>query len=265
MEICSIASGSSGNCIYVGNEKNHILIDAGVSRKRIVEGLSQIGVAPEQLDAIFVTHEHIDHIQGIPMMVKMFGTPVFATGGTLDGICMKDKKGVIGHDRLYQIYEDESVQIGDLKVTPFHMSHDAAEPVCYTVEEKDKKIGIATDLGVYDDYTISHLAGSQLLLLEANHDISMLEAGKYPYQLKCRILGEKGHLSNEASGQLLCQLIHKELKQVFLAHLSKENNYPQLAYEAVKCQIWEEMGLNKLPFTLTVAKREEPSEMVILK
>lgn len=265
MRVCSIASGSSGNCIYVGNDKNHILIDAGVSRKRIVEGLAGIGVAPEDLDGIFVTHEHIDHIQGINMMVKMFGTSVFATGGTLDGICMKDKKGVVGRDKLYQVYADESVRIGDLKVTPFEMSHDAAEPVCYTVECNGHKLGMATDLGVYDDYTIDHLAGSDVLLLEANHDISMLEAGKYPYQLKCRILGSKGHLSNEASGQLLCRLFHKKLKYAFLAHLSKENNYPQLAYEAVKCQIWEEMGLNKLPFELMVAKREEPSVMVNLK
>lgn len=265
MKVCSIASGSSGNCIYVGNDKNHILIDAGVSRKRIVEGLKGIGVAPEELDGIFVTHEHIDHIQGINMMVKMFGTPVFATGGTLDGICMKDKKGVVSHDKLFQVYADESVCIGDLKVTPFHMSHDAVDPVCYTVECNGHKLGMATDLGVYDDYTVEHLSGSDVLLLEANHDISMLEAGKYPYQLKCRILGERGHLSNEASGQLLCQLFHKKLKHVFLAHLSKENNYPQLAYEAVKCQIWEEMGLNKLPFELMVAKREEPTAMVKLK
>lgn len=265
MRVCSIASGSSGNCIYVGNEKNHILIDAGVSRKRIVEGLDRLGVAPEQLDAIFVTHEHIDHIQGIHMMVKMFGTPVFATGGTLDGICMKDKQGVIRHDRLYQLYADEEVQIGNFRIMPFQMSHDAAEPVCYTVECDGKKVGLATDLGMFDDYTIEHLAGSEILLLEANHDISMLEAGKYPYPLKCRILGERGHLSNEASGQLLCRLFHKKLKYVFLAHLSKENNYPQLAYEAVKCQIWEEMGLNQFPFELMVAKREEPSETVVLR
>lgn len=265
MKICSIASGSSGNCIYVGSEKKHILIDAGVSRKRIVEGLAQIGILPEMLDAIFVTHEHIDHIQGIPMMVKMFGTPVFATGGTLDGICMRDKQGVVSHDKLYQIYADEAVQIGDLKITPFHISHDAADPVCFTIECKGYKLGMATDLGVYNDYTIEHLSGSDVLLLEANHDISMLEAGKYPYQLKCRILGERGHLSNEASGQLLCRLFHKKLKYAFLAHLSKENNYPQLAYEAVKCQIWEEMGLNRLPFELIVAKREEPSEVVLLK
>jgi phosphoribosyl 1,2-cyclic phosphodiesterase len=264
MKVCSIASGSSGNCIYVGDEKNHILIDAGVSRKRIVEGLQEIGVAPEMLDAIFVTHEHTDHIQGINMMVKLFGTPVFATGGTLDGICMKDKKGDIGKEKLYQLYADEPVRIGNMKIMPFRMSHDAAEPVCYTVESSGQKVGIATDLGMFDDYIIDHLAGCDILLLEANHDISMLEAGKYPYQLKCRILGDRGHLSNEASGKLLCRLSQNKLKYAFLAHLSKENNYPQLAYEAVKCQIWEETGLQTLPFELMVAEREKPSPLVVL-
>ncbi len=264
MKVCSIASGSSGNCIYVGDEKNHILIDAGISRKRIVEGLKQIGVSPEELDAIFVTHEHSDHIQGIYMMVKMFGTPVFATGGTLDGICMKDNKGVIGREKLYQLYADEAVQVGHMRIMPFHMSHDAAEPVCYTVESGRQKLGIATDLGMFDDYIISHLEGCDILLLEANHDISMLEAGKYPYSLKRRILSDRGHLSNEASGQLLCRLSQNRLKYAFLAHLSKENNYPQLAYEAVKCQIWEEMGVTSLPFQLMVAERDKPSRMVAL-
>jgi len=264
MKVCSIASGSSGNCIYVGDEKNHILIDAGISRKRIVEGLNQIGVSPEELDAIFVTHEHSDHIQGIYMMVKMFGIPVFATGGTLDGICMKDNKGVMGREKLYQLYADEAVQVGNMRIMPFRMSHDAAEPVCYTVESGRQKLGIATDLGMFDDYIINHLEGCDILLLEANHDISMLEAGKYPYSLKRRILSDRGHLSNEASGQLLCRLFQNRLKYAFLAHLSKENNYPQLAYEAVKCQIWEEMGVNSLPFRLMVAERDKPSRMVAL-
>ena len=144
------------------------------------------------------------------------------------------------------------------------MSHDAAEPVCYTVESGGQKLGVATDLGMFDDYIIQHLEGCDILLLEANHDISMLEAGKYPYSLKRRILSDRGHLSNEASGQLLCRLSQKRLKYAFLAHLSKENNYPQLVYEAVKCQIWEEMGINTLPFQLMVAERDKPSPLVAL-
>ena len=264
MKLCSIASGSSGNCIYVGEGEHHILIDAGISRKRIVEGLNGIGVQPEQLDAIFVTHEHSDHIQGLPMMVKAFQVPVYATGGTLDGIRERDKQGIIQMDNLFQVHADQTVQIGGMHITPFRISHDAAEPVCYTVEAGGHKASVATDMGKYDDYTVEHLAGSELLLLEANHDISMLEAGSYPYPLKCRILSERGHLSNEDSGRLLCRLLHERLQYIFLAHLSKENNYPELAYETVKCQLWEEMGMRHLPFQLKVAERESPSGMVAL-
>ncbi len=262
MQVCSIASGSSGNCIYVGDGKHHILIDAGISRKRIVEGLSEINVRPQDLDAIFVTHEHSDHIQGLPMMVKMFQTPIYATGGTLDRIRQKDKKGIIGMEHLYQVYADREVQIGSMQITPFRISHDAAEPVCYTVESQGQKASVATDLGKFDDYIVEHLEGSQILLLEANHDISMLESGSYPYSLKCRILSEWGHLSNEDSGRLLCRLLGKRLEYIFLAHLSKENNYPELAYETVKCRLWEELGMTKLPFHMSVAERDKPSMLV---
>lgn len=264
MKVCSIASGSSGNCIYIGDGKHHILIDAGISRKRIVDGLRSLHVMPEELDGILVTHEHVDHMKGIPMMAKMFGMPVFATGGTLDELCYKDKNEDIRKEHLYQVYADEPFVIGDFRITPFSMSHDAAEPVCYTVETAGKKLGMATDLGIYDDYTVGHLSGSDCLILEANHDISMLEAGKYPYPLKRRILGRRGHLSNEEAGQLLCRLYHKKLKHVFLAHLSKENNYPRLAYEAVKCELWEGLGMTSLPFSLSVAERDQPSEAVVL-
>lgn len=264
MRICSIASGSSGNCIYIGEGNDHILIDAGISRKRIVDGLQGIGVEPEELSGIFVTHEHIDHVRGIPMMEKMFGTPVFATDGTLEELLFKDKNQDIKKENLHQVYAGETVTVGALRVTPFAMSHDAAEPVCYTVEAGGKKVGMATDLGVYDEKVIQYLSGSECILLEANHDISMLEAGNYPYSLKCRILGNRGHLSNEAAGELLCKLYHKKLKYVFLSHLSKENNYPELAYEAVKCELWEGLGIHTLPFSMAVSNRDQPSELVVV-
>src|SRR5699024_9117367 len=123
------------------------------------------------------------------------------------------------------------------------------------IEADGHKAGIATDLGQYNEYIMEHLQDSELLLLEANHDISMLEAGKYPYPLKRRILGEKGHLSNEDSGRLLRRLMSDRLQYTFLAHLSRENNYPELAYETVRCQIWEETGLHEMPFQLSVAER----------
>lgn len=264
MRVCSIASGSSGNCIYVGEKGHHILIDAGISRKRIVEGLKELDVAPEELDAILITHEHSDHIKGLEMMEKKYQVPIYATGGTLDAIRQKDKNHVIPMERLFQVRADRPISLGGMEITPFRISHDAAEPVCYTVESDGHKVSMATDLGVYDDYTISYLEGSEVLLLEANHDISMLETGHYPYPLKCRILSEYGHLSNEASGSLLCKLLHDRLQHIFLAHLSKENNYPELAYETVKCQLWQEMGMQELPFGLSVAKRDAISESVIV-
>lgn len=150
------------------------------------------------------------------------------------------------------------------QIMPYKMSHDAADPVCYTVEADGQKVSMATDLGVYDDYIVDHLEDSDVLLIEANHDISMLEAGHYPYPLKRRILGEWGHLSNEDSGRLLCSLMGNHLKYAFLAHLSKENNYPALAYEAVRCQIWEEMGSKEVPFQLQVAERDKPSQLVTI-
>ena len=154
--------------------------------------------------------------------------------------------------------------MGEITVMPFYTSHDSADPVGYTLTAEGHKASIATDLGKYDEYIISHLKNTEVLFIEANHDISMLEAGSYPYSLKRRILSEYGHLSNEDSGSLLCKVINKKLKYAFLAHLSKENNYPQLAFEAVKCQLWEEIGLKELNFDLSVAKRDEPSKMVVL-
>ncbi len=264
MKICSIASGSSGNCIYVGDGTTHILIDAGISRKRIVEGLSSIGVSPDELSAIFVTHEHSDHIQGLKMMVKMFDTPIYATRGTLGAIRHKITDECLNLDNLHQVEPDNSIKLGNMTVTPFSTSHDASDPACYTIETAGHKASIATDLGKYDDYIIDHLQGSELIMLEANHDISMLESGAYPYQLKCRILGEKGHLSNDATGKLICSLLPGNLKYIFLSHLSKENNYPELAYQTVKCCLWENMGISNLPFKMYVAKREQPSEMITL-
>ncbi len=262
MKVCSIASGSSGNCLYIGDKDTNILIDAGISRKKIVDGLGKIGINPRQIDGILITHEHIDHIRGINMMVKMFDIPVYATGSTLDYIRTKDQQGVISMNHLYEVHPDKCIALKNMEIMPFSISHDAADPVCYTVYSGGHKVGVATDLGIYNEYTVDHLLGSELLVLEANHDISMLEAGRYPYNLKRRILGKKGHLSNDDSGRLLCRLLNKGLKYTFLAHLSKENNYPALAYQAVKCQIWEEFGLTELPFHMSVANRDTLSAII---
>ena len=266
IRVCSIASGSSGNCTFIESGEKRILIDAGISRKRIVEGLSELGVSADSLDAIFVTHEHTDHIKGIPMMAKMFEIPIYATKPTLDEIIYKDKKGEIDRRLVHSVTPDESYIFGDMDIVPYHISHDAACPVGYTVRMGEHKVSLATDLGVYDDYIVENLKGSDVLFLESNHDITMVETGPYPYQLKLRILGHKGHLSNEASGSLLSEIMRggTALKKVFLSHLSKENNYPRLAYEAVKCQIWEELGTHDYGFDMYVSNRDMLSEAVVL-
>lgn len=261
MKVCPIASGSSGNCIYVGEGKEGILIDAGISRKRIVEGLKSIGVMPEELRGICITHEHSDHIAGLRVFAKQYHTPLYATAGTF--AFLQDKMGEVLSECTCHIVEaGKAFSIDRIRMQALAISHDAAEPVAYTVQIGECKFGMATDLGFYDEGTLDFLQGSQILLLEANHDISMLQAGTYPYQLKRRILGNKGHLSNTAAGDLLCALLHDTLRHVYLAHLSKENNYPELAYETVRCRLRLHAGLEQYPFSMAVAKRNEPSCMV---
>ena len=263
MRLASLSSGSSGNSIYVGSDSTHILIDTGCSRKRIVEGLSKLDLSLEDIDAIFVTHEHSDHIAGLHTILKKYDIPVYATKGTIAGIRCSDNKGEMLSSCFYEVRADEKVRLKDIVVNPMSIMHDANEPVAYRVSCGDKKMAVATDLGCFNDYTVECLKGMDSLLLEANHDVRMLQAGPYPYMLKRRILGEKGHLSNEKSGELLCRILHDNLKAVMLGHLSKENNLPELAYETVRLEI--EMGDNPYhgnDFPIMVAKRNELSEVI---
>ncbi|MFV0363892.1 MAG: MBL fold metallo-hydrolase [Suipraeoptans sp.] len=263
MRLCSIASGSSGNCVYVGSDKTHLLIDTGISKKRIVEGLSELEIKGEEVNGILITHEHIDHIQGLGVFCRKFEVPIYATKGTLSGINFSKSLGKIPEGLFNEIKTDEIFTIGDIDVNPFRISHDAKEPCGYRMSNEDKNVAVATDLGMYDDYTIHSLRDLDAVLLEANHDIKMLELGPYPYPLKQRVLGEKGHLSNELSGRLLCDILQDRLKCVVLGHLSKENNYDELAYETVKLEVT--MGNNPYKgdeIPLVVAKRNTVSEIV---
>lgn len=260
MNMCSIASGSSGNCIYVGDENTHILIDAGISKKRVVEGLVSVGIQPEKINAILVTHEHSDHVKGLGVMARGFNTPIYGTVETINAVLRTKNVGRIDNELFHFIKPDEEFQIGTLTIKPFSTSHDASNPVCYTITDGEKKVGVATDLGKFDEYIVDNLQGLHSLLIEANHDINMLQVGPYPYYLKQRILGDRGHLSNENSGKLLTRIINDDMKYIFLGHLSKENNYPELAYETVKCEI-KKMTAKK-NIKVYVAKRDVPSEFV---
>lgn len=258
MRFCSLASGSSGNCEYVGNSNTNMLIDAGISTKRIVSSLDHIGVRPEELDGIVITHEHSDHIMGLPVFEGKYNIPLYATALTLEGIERYDKKKKIDISLFNEISADDIFSIGDMYVTPFSTSHDAGDPVCFTVESDNNKVGMATDLGMIDEYIVSKLSDSDLLFIEANYDVAMLQAGSYPFPLKRRILSNSGHLSNDMSASLILQLLNCRVKHVFLGHISKENNYPQLAYETVKYELTKEYG-DISRFDLRIADRDSLS------
>ena len=263
MRLCSIASGSSGNCIYVGSETAHLLVDVGISGKRIEKGLKELGLTGKDIDGILITHEHADHISGLGVMARKYGISIYGTRGTIGAIRANHSIGTIDEELFHYVRADEKLTVKDMTLYPIRISHDAEEPVAYRISHDRKKIGIITDLGCYNDYTVECLRDLDLLYLEANHDINMLQVGPYPYYLKQRILGKKGHLSNEAAGKFLSRLLHDGMKAIVLGHLSQENNLPELAYETVRVEV--EMSENKYKandFPLYVAKRNEVSQML---
>jgi phosphoribosyl 1,2-cyclic phosphodiesterase len=263
MRLYSIASGSSGNCIYVGSQNTNLLVDAGISAKRIEYGLSDIDIRPDTIQGILITHEHSDHIAGLGILARKYHIPVYATYETARAIQQIRSLGDIPQELYNYIRPNEAFCINDISVEPFSTSHDASDPVCYTMQSEGQKIGIATDLGKYDDYIVSKLEDSELLFIEANHDVNMLMVGKYPYYLKQRILGDRGHLSNDTSADLISRLIHPGLQYIMLAHLSKENNYEELAYETVCCELMSR-GSSFSAEKVTVAHRDKPSSMVLI-
>ena len=260
MRFMSIASGSSGNCIYIGTENSHVLIDAGISGKKVESGLKQLQLSGRDINAICITHEHNDHIKGLGVLARRYGIPIYTMAETWQQIRSIDSVGQIDEGLYHPIAEGEEFCVGDLTLTTIPVSHDAAHPVAYLARCGRKRAGVITDLGVYDARTEEACRQLDVLLVEANHDVRMLETGPYPYPLKQRILGEKGHLSNESAGQFLGDLLHEKCRAVFLGHLSKENNYPELAYETVKAEIT--MGDNPYKgsdFPIRIAGRDEPS------
>ncbi len=263
MILCSIASGSSGNCIFAGSDTTSLLIDSGISGKRIDQGLKEIGRAPQELDGVLVTHEHSDHISGLGVISRKYGLPIYATKGTLEAIASCKSLGKISSSLFHEITPQQDFGIGDITVTPIPVSHDAAQPTAYLLRRAQKSMAVITDLGTYDDVLIRQLQRLDVLFLEANHDIHMLQAGRYPYYLKQRILGDRGHLSNEASGRLLNELLHDSFKAVMLGHLSKENNYERLAYETVRLEIdMADTPYHASDFPIHIAKRDAVSPMI---
>ena len=257
MKFGTIASGSSGNCLYAGNEDTNILIDAGVSCKRICEGLKEFEIEGNNIQGILITHEHTDHIAGIGVLSRKFHIPIYGTEKTLKQISEMENLGKIERELFLPIEAGKTFELGSMSVESFSVSHDAVDPVSYIVRSDKKKLGMVTDLGYYDDAIVERLKDSNLLYVEANHDIHMLQAGPYPYYLKRRIMGDRGHLCNEVSAKLVSELVNDGLGQIILGHLSRENNDPELALATVKNELEE-------CFKVRVAPREQAGPLFIL-
>ena len=265
MRMMSIASGSSGNCIYIGTENTHILVDAGISKKRIIQGLEKLDLTLDDIDAVFITHEHDDHIKGVGVLERHSITPVYGTSGTLSYITNNKNLGALPDGIFNSISPGVELCIKDLCISSISVSHDAIDPVAYTFSDGTRKMGVVTDLGVYDDAIINKFYNLNSLLIESNHDINMLMTGRYPYQLKQRILGNEGHLSNESCGRLLEEIIGPQTENILLGHLSKDNNYPVLAYETVKLEV----TMGETPYhgddiPLCIAERDRVSKILCI-
>lgn len=237
MKIVPIASGSKGNCIYIENENLRLIVDAGISRKRIEDGLESLNVNANELDGILVTHEHSDHISGLGVLTRKYNIPIYSTGETLNCIKNTASLGDLDTDLFMEITPNKIFTLKGTDILPFSISHDAARPVAYRFNGENKSAAIATDMGFYDDYIVGNLEELDAILIESNHDVNMLQIGPYPYYLKQRIWGNKGHLSNESCGSLVNRIISSKLKYIILGHLSKENNLPEIAFETVRNEI----------------------------
>lgn len=232
LSFCSFSSGSSGNCYLIKSENTAVLVDAGISGKKIFDGLIATETSREQLAALLITHEHIDHTKSIKTLLKKEKSlKAYANEMTWGQIDLQIS------DEQKEIFETgESFLIGDIQVKTFRVSHDAADPVGYSLSSGGKQISIVTDTGCMNEDIISEIKEADILILEANHDVDMLKLGRYPWFLKQRVLGEEGHLSNTAAGETILRLLSENRKErhVLLAHLSKENNFPEMAYQTVK-------------------------------
>lgn len=258
---CSLFSSSSGNCTYIGSASGGVLIDAGVSAKQINLKLDCIGVSPADINAIFITHEHSDHVRGLRVFATKHRIPVYATQGTIEAL---KASGVVteGVD-INPIDNSGTVCAGQL-VVPFKTSHDSAQSCGYVVTTSDeRKIAVATDTGVVTDEMLKFVRGCDLVLAESNHDVGMLRNGNYPYMLKRRILSDKGHLSNIDCSKFVTELVKNGTTRIVLGHLSKENNIPELAYQTTKSALDCERAVLYKDYILKVAGGNE-AEMVVL-
>ena len=235
LQIATLASGSSGNCTLVSDGKTHILIDAGISARRITTGLKALGIDPGELAAILVTHEHSDHICGLNTLKKQLDFKLCATIPTARQLCYRMTEL---ESRLHTFEPGADFALGSLYIQSFPTLHDCACPVGYTVTDGNgAKMALATDLGIVTETVEQSIAGADLAIIEANYDPDTLRSGPYPAFLKERILSDHGHLSNAMGGALALHVAEQGARAVILGHLSQENNSPRMAYSAVECAL----------------------------
>ena len=249
LAICSLSSGSSGNCYVVLTGNTAVLVDAGISARQIGQRLEALGLGLDRVDAMLITHEHQDHVKGLPVIMKKTACPVLMAEGT-----GREMPCELPRETM-RIAAGEEFLIGDLTVRSFSVSHDAAQPLGFTFSCEDKKLGIVTDTGCITDEIFENMAGCDILVLESNHDVQMLRAGPYPPFLQERILSNRGHLSNAACAAALPALVSAGVSQIFLGHLSDKNNTPSLAFDTA-CAALSEAGITVgRDLRLSVAKR----------
>ena len=256
---CSLYSGSSGNCLYVKSDTTQILIDCGESAKKITTALNAIETDIENIDAILITHEHIDHIKSLGTLSKKYNIPIYTNIETLNAI-PKDKIQY-NPENVHIFNNSTDFSVGDLTIHPFSIPHDAANPCGFNISYNNKTISIATDIGHINPQIINNLEKSSFILLEANYDPSILKCSPYPYYLKERISGPYGHLSNENAAETIAHLQKNNLKSVMLGHLSKENNFPELAYQTVMDELSKYQNIQE-NFDLNIATRFQPSKII---
>lgn len=231
-EYCSIGSGSSGNCHLIKYKNSVVLVDAGLVGKKISNGLDDLNIDIEILKGIFITHEHSDHIKGVGIISRKYNIPVFANLNTWHA--MKDKIGKIDKKNMVVFQSDKNYSLGEMIIRPFSIPHDSSEAVGYSFYANGEKISIATDIGMINENIRKNLYKSKLVVVESNYDTNMLMVGSYPYSLKQRVLSSGGHLSNEDCGNFCVELVKKGTEKILLAHISRENNFKELAFETTK-------------------------------
>ncbi|NMA32965.1 MAG: MBL fold metallo-hydrolase [Clostridiaceae bacterium] len=260
MRICSLFSGSSGNAIFVCTENTKLLVEAGLSGKKIAEALSSIGESLSEISAVLVSHEHIDHVRGAGVLARRYNLPIYASTGTWEA--MEQMIGPVSESNKKKFSTYVPFEIGDITITPFPIPHDANEPVGYSFSAAGKKATIATDIGHISMDLLRSFEDSDLLLLESNHDIEMLRMGPYPWPLKQRIAGKHGHLSNDAAGEVIAYMAERGTRKFLLGHLSKENNFPELAYQTVRSVLCEKCVNADSDISLDVALRDRVSRII---